>query len=256
MGFRFDQPATKHAFTITLLTLLVAGCGSTTVVVKDATKTYPPTDRVEILRTTPSVSYERLATIKAMRTSSIGGDRTPLFKEIGKKAKSMGADAVIITQDTVSVARQDVTYMLTGTAIKYTLSNTGTAAVPQEEPFTEELMGPIGSSPKSPASNPPATALPASKNTWLWSQDPEYFTIQLIGSRSEQAIQRYIEEQNLGNQVAYFKTRRNGATWYALVHGSFATKKEAKDAIKKLPPALRRSSPWVRKFADIRKVAM
>lgn len=240
------------ALAIAAALLTASGCATNSVIVKDTAKVYPATASVEILHTMPQRSYNRIATVEAVGTvnSSLTSDRTALLKQLGDKAKAIGADAVIITDEKANVGDHGVTYVLTGTAIKYATSGETTAKTTPEPAVTPLEAEPVEKN------NPPAAAKPAPSGNWLKSQPPQHFTIQLTASRSEQALQRYVEDHNLNGKVASFKTRRNGEIWYALVYGSYPTRKEALAAIKRLPSALRKTSPFTRKFADITKATV
>jgi septal ring-binding cell division protein DamX len=243
--------------------LFAAGCAKNNVIVKDTAKVYPATDSVEILYATPQRSYERIATVEAVGAvnSTLTGDRTALLKQLGNKAKAIGADAVIITDEKANVGSSTVTYVLTGTAIKYSVPAGGSATTTEAAPAATPLQAePVkrtmpASQPAAAATETPAKAPPPT-GSWLDAQPPQHFTIQLTASRGEQALNRYVEEHDLGGKVAHFKTRRNGEIWYALVYGSYPTRKEALAAIKRLPPSLRKASPFVRKFEDIRKTTV
>jgi DamX protein len=225
------------------LLLPLAGCTTTgNVILKDTVKTYPVTESVEILRATPTRSYERLATVEAIGATSkaVGSDHLDLLRDIGEKAKSIGADAVVITEERANVDRKELTYSLKGIAIKYSTMET-----------------PIG---PGPGAAPPAVesrAVTAARGTanWIASQNPEHYTIQLVATRSEMAVSRFIEEHNLGGNTGYFTHQQDGATWYTLVYGSYPSRDAAKSAIATLPPTLRKASPWVRKFGDIQQLA-
>ncbi|HHM04244.1 MAG TPA: hypothetical protein ENJ19_00690 [Gammaproteobacteria bacterium] len=86
---------------------------------------------------------------------------------------------------------------------------------------------------------------------WVATEDPNRYTIQLISSRREHAIRRYVLKEKLGSRAGYFPYRLEGEAWYAVVYGSYASAEEAQAAIATLPPHLRESSPWVRNFGSI-----
>ncbi len=108
---------------------------------------------------------------------------------------------------------------------------------------------------KAPAAiitNPPLTEVKDSA-AWLWSQDPRHYTLQLLGGRNDKNIQQFIHKYKLKDKAVYFHTRHNQRDWYALVYGSYTNRSEALQAIKKLPAALQKTSPWARSFASIHK---
>ncbi len=100
-----------------------------------------------------------------------------------------------------------------------------------------------------------STTKPDKQNhdAWLWSQDPRQFTLQLLGSRNEAAIKRFIKANKLLGQAKYFHTRYDTRDWYTLVYGVYPSRAAATKAIKDLPPALQNVSPWARSFASIHK---
>jgi len=103
---------------------------------------------------------------------------------------------------------------------------------------------------------PPLAKTTSSKQNhvaWLWSQSPSSFTLQLLGSRNESAIKQFIKKHKLIGQAKYFYTRYDTRNWYTLVYGVYPNRAAATQAIKDLPPALQKVSPWARSFASIHK---
>jgi len=88
---------------------------------------------------------------------------------------------------------------------------------------------------------------------WLWSQNPRGFTLQLLAGHNDKSIQQFIRKYNLKGKAIYFHTKHNQRNWYALVYGTYSNRNEALQAIKKLPAAIQKKSPWVRSFASIHK---
>lgn len=100
--------------------------------------------------------------------------------------------------------------------------------------------------------NPPIGKVDDSE-AWLWSQDPRRYTLQLLGGRNDKSIQTFIQKYKLKDKAVYFHTKHNQRDWYALVYGSYNTRNEALQAIKSLPAAIQKTSPWPRSFASIHK---
>ncbi|VAW95169.1 hypothetical protein MNBD_GAMMA23-481 [hydrothermal vent metagenome] len=107
-------------------------------------------------------------------------------------------------------------------------------------------------SPTTIITSPPLTEAKDS-SAWLWSQDPRHYTLQLLGGQNDKNIQQFIRKYKLKGKAVYFYTRHNQRNWYALVYGSYKNRTDALQAIKKLPPALQKTSPWARSFASIHK---
>ena len=91
---------------------------------------------------------------------------------------------------------------------------------------------------------------------WVLAQDPDTFTLQLASSRNRQLIEKYLTENGLQGRAGYYRSLRQGEPWYALIYGSFPTAEAAAAAVDRLPPELRKWSPWVRRMRDIHRVMM
>lgn len=101
------------------------------------------------------------------------------------------------------------------------------------------------------------TAVPKARDAtqfeaWIWSQDPRSFTLQLLGSRETDSVQKFLRKySSLNGTAVYFHTRHATRDWYTVVYGVYPDKQQAQDAIKRLPPELQKASPWIRSFASI-----
>lgn len=89
---------------------------------------------------------------------------------------------------------------------------------------------------------------------WIRHQNPRHYTLQLASSTNRRVIDRYYRENRLEGEGGYYRNRRDGQDWYALVYGAYPTVSEAKAAIGNLPEALRKWSPWVRRLRDIQRI--
>lgn len=124
------------------------------------------------------------------------------------------------------------------------------------EPPTEDALQ--TDSTKSPEAMAPATisetitALTDGEQ-WIMDQPAEHYTIQLIASGNEAAIQRFINDNNLHDSAVYYRTRRNGGDWFTLIQGSFESVSLAKSAIKNLASPLQIAKPWIKPIAGIQK---
>jgi septal ring-binding cell division protein DamX len=100
------------------------------------------------------------------------------------------------------------------------------------------------------------TSVELDPKDWVHAQDPRYYTLQLASSTNERLIQKYFRENQLAGQAGYYRSRRSGEDWYALVYGAYPTVNDAKEAIKQLPEDLRKWSPWVRNIRSIQKIML
>ncbi|MDE2088434.1 MAG: SPOR domain-containing protein [Gammaproteobacteria bacterium] len=90
------------------------------------------------------------------------------------------------------------------------------------------------------------------REDWLLKQNPHSYAVQLMGASHEQGILSFIKTHKLGGRAAYFRTRYRGRAWYVLLYGIYPNRPAAQAALKRLPPALRKTSPWVRNLASVR----
>ncbi|MDD3517660.1 MAG: SPOR domain-containing protein [Chromatiales bacterium] len=98
---------------------------------------------------------------------------------------------------------------------------------------------------------PAQTAAALKSREWLMAQNPGWYTVQVIGLGSEQAVVDYADKHRLGLNTAWFVTRRDGRDWYVLVTGAHATPDAARDAISRLPAEVRANRPWIRTFGSV-----
>lgn len=88
--------------------------------------------------------------------------------------------------------------------------------------------------------------------SWIWSQDPRHFTLQLLGARSARSIQQFLTKyKGLNGKAVFFYTRHDQRDWYTVIYGVYTDRESANRAIKRLPEELQGSSPWIRSFGSI-----
>lgn len=90
------------------------------------------------------------------------------------------------------------------------------------------------------------------REDWLLSQDGEHYTLQVLGSHSEDAVREFIDEA--GETMAYYAAEHKGQPWYVVLYGDYITRAAAIAAAKRLPVLLRQRKPWPRKFQSIQDV--
>jgi TPR repeat protein len=108
--------------------------------------------------------------------------------------------------------------------------------------------------PKPAIAHAPYHSNPVTKGlAWIEGQKPNHYTIQLARSKDIDWILKLASSSRLEQPLVQFRSQSKGEEWYNLIYGSFATKDEAQQAARLLPEALRRWTPWVRPFADVRR---
>jgi len=93
------------------------------------------------------------------------------------------------------------------------------------------------------------------REKWLLSQEPSFYTIQLMGARKEALLFNFVEKNQLleQNEIAYYQTTFKDKPWFQLLYGVYAIKKDAQSAADNLPPKIRKSSPWIRRLSAVQK---
>lgn len=129
-----------------------------------------------------------------------------------------------------------------------------TVPVAQVRPSAQVARPAPGSSPPPPTATSPAANTLPHRETWLLHQAASQYTLQLLGTRSEQALRTLIHRYHLTAQTAYFQTPRNGSPWFTLIYGTYPDAQAARDAVASLPKKLRHPRPWVRRLGDIQNM--
>ncbi len=85
----------------------------------------------------------------------------------------------------------------------------------------------------------------------LLAYAPENFTLQIMGSRSEDAVQRFIDSELSAFNRGYFEARHEGEPWFVVVSGQYTSRTAANRALADLPANIRRLNPWIRNVGDV-----
>jgi DamX protein len=132
------------------------------------------------------------------------------------------------------------------------------AAQPKAEalPRSPQIQPPSPAPTPSVAESPaPAVKTAVQRENWLLAQDPESYTIQIMGVYNEQSLLDFIKRNQELEQgeIAYYETLFQGRPWYQLLYGIYPTKQAAQLAADELPENIRRAGPWMRKLAVIQQ---
>ncbi len=108
--------------------------------------------------------------------------------------------------------------------------------------------------PASPPAKPAAsTAESGFINDWIMTRNPQHYTLQLASMKRERSVKRFIKEHPTDKAIGYYHGLRKGMEWYGVIHGEFATMKQAKAAAKELKAELGIDQPWIRRIREIQK---
>jgi len=88
---------------------------------------------------------------------------------------------------------------------------------------------------------------------WVLVQDPALFTVQMSASKDRKSVESFLARTGLEPPNSIFSFNRNGATWFALIHGLYNNIEEARQDIEKMPESTRSNQPWIRAVGRIQK---
>jgi septal ring-binding cell division protein DamX len=90
-----------------------------------------------------------------------------------------------------------------------------------------------------------------SAKNFIDQQNPDRYTLQLLGSPNLSAIQKMIAQNKRDKNYHWFMTSKFGKPWYSLIYGSYKSKNAASRGFKNLPAEFRRTKPWIRQFSAL-----
>jgi septal ring-binding cell division protein DamX len=94
-------------------------------------------------------------------------------------------------------------------------------------------------------------------NDWILNQNPRHYTLQVVAGQNVKTIEEFIEEHQVKDNIALYKSVRKGNPWYGLILGNYDNKAQAVAAVSQLPKKIQREKPWIRDIkgiqSDIRK---
>jgi DamX protein len=102
----------------------------------------------------------------------------------------------------------------------------------------------------TPITNPVATK--AISNKIAQVKEAGKLTIQLLASRKQEDIKRFMKTHNLNKLGKIRLTRRDNLDWYVLTIGEYGQLEQAQIEIKKLAPALLQLKPWIRSVTQLK----
>ena len=135
--------------------------------------------------------------------------------------------------------------------------STEPSSPPENSNSDEALLADTSETPTPAAALEPAESQASSPSdvlespTWILVQDPARFTVQMSASTDRASVESFATRNDLPPPNSIFSFNRNGATWYALVHGLFDDVPEAREALNALPEGALRNQPWIRRIGQV-----
>ena len=89
--------------------------------------------------------------------------------------------------------------------------------------------------------------------TWILVQDPTQVTVQMSASRDRESVENFLKRNRevLPPPNSIYTFERDGATWYALLHGLFPSFNAANAEVQQMPASALTNQPWIRNVGRI-----
>lgn len=89
---------------------------------------------------------------------------------------------------------------------------------------------------------------------WLKTQDPNHWTLQILGARDPHSLVKFVTQNKLSlDDTAWYVTDLKGKPWYVLLHLFYVDQDIARKSIAHLPAELQQGSPWVKSIGAVQK---
>ena len=88
---------------------------------------------------------------------------------------------------------------------------------------------------------------------WLLEQPASNWSLQILGAHKPETLLSYVHQHQLGNKVAYFRTRLAKQDWHVILYGQYPSKDKAKAVIPYLPKYIQNNSPWPKDVKSVQK---
>ncbi|GIC76194.1 SPOR domain-containing protein [Moritella sp. F3] len=88
---------------------------------------------------------------------------------------------------------------------------------------------------------------------WVMAQPAKNYTFQIAGLSREAQLKQYLSENKLSENIWTYQTVRNSKPWYVVLYGSFSSVEQANAAKLKLPAAVQKDKPWLKRFTQIQR---
>lgn len=121
----------------------------------------------------------------------------------------------------------------------------------RQAPPRQQAASPVALWQKSIEKTPAPAAGQPPPVSWLATQAPQHFCVQLAVTSSRENIDAFLKKHGLSAKVNVASIERAGQMYHYLLLGNFAERSAAVAAIEELPRPLRQLKPWPRRFGDL-----
>ena len=90
---------------------------------------------------------------------------------------------------------------------------------------------------------------------WLLSQEPDYFTLQLITVSSADRAHAFVDQQLEPREYTIYQLTRDGRVLHVVLYGAFSSRAAAQAAVDRLPAGMGDIQPWIRQIGQVQDAA-
>ena len=125
------------------------------------------------------------------------------------------------------------------------------ASPPPAESEPEAAVEPLPENAAPPAAPVPALSELERQHARLRAFPSEHLLVQLMGSFSQDSARQFIASYGVDDRFLYLRSEYQGRPWFVVVYGSFASRNEAEEAVRRLPSGATTGEPWIRRAAEV-----
>lgn len=132
-----------------------------------------------------------------------------------------------------------------------------------EAPDTEPAIAQPQTAPFAPTGEPtPNTEDPKQTErylkglrdeAWLLKQRGDHYTLQIAGTSQARWLRNFVDQHDIGQDVAYYRKRQANSEWYSVLYGLYANLADARAARRDILNQLGTKDVWIRPLRDVQK---
>lgn len=88
---------------------------------------------------------------------------------------------------------------------------------------------------------------------WLLRQRGDYYTLQIAGTSQARWLRTFVDQHDIGQDVAYYRKHQAKSEWYSVLYGLYATLADARAARRDILNQLGTQDAWIRPLRDVQK---
>lgn len=88
---------------------------------------------------------------------------------------------------------------------------------------------------------------------WLLRQRGNYYTLQIAGTSQPRWLRNFVDQHDIGQDVAYYRKRNSKNNWYVVLYGLYANISDARAARRDALNQLGIKDAWIRPLREVQK---